>query len=386
MKTRYIAPIILTAVLLLALPSNAAAQSSVVRLKVVNVPVDSGLLAQLLPDFERTTGYRVEVDKRGDDLYDAARQGTADLTISHYGHVGVESFMADGLGLWPRAVFSNQAVLIGPATDPAGIRGIEDAVEAFRRIAASRSKFLVNNAGTEKYLAQVLWEASGRPDRGDWFVDQGLRDQASVQTAGNMGAYILWGIVPFLKFKETTPSSLQALVTDDPLFQRVMVSIVINPDKLSGINAPGAMALQKYLSAPSTQAQIRAFRYPGLDRQLFWPAARDNSSSFLSAATQPAVTGMSFNPASVRAGGSMTVTFAGTNIFPHTYLDVRFRAPGGTADEVAMNWQQGASGVHNVALGTTAGTWTVTGIRAHVGADDHSAPFVSVSIGLAVLP
>ena len=133
-------------------PKPAVAQSSVVRLQVVNVPVDSGLLASLLPDFEKTTGYRVDVDKKGDLVYDMARQGAADLVLSHYGHAGMDDFMADGLGLWPRAVFANQSVLLGPSTDPAGVRGMQDAVQAFRRIAETKSLFLVNNAATEKYL------------------------------------------------------------------------------------------------------------------------------------------------------------------------------------------------------------------------------------------
>src|SRR5438876_11738821 len=73
------------ACMVLALCSTVAAQSSTVRLQVVNVPVDSGLLAMLLPAFERTTGYSVQVSK-GEDVYGMARQGAADLVLSHYGH------------------------------------------------------------------------------------------------------------------------------------------------------------------------------------------------------------------------------------------------------------------------------------------------------------
>ena len=262
------------AVLLLVfvLCHTASAQSTLVRLDVVNVPVDSGLLAELLPEFESTTGYRVQVDKMGDQAYDAARLGQADLVISHYGHVGVEAFMADGLGLWPRAVFANQSVIVGPPSDPAGIRGTQDAVEAFRRIAQTQSRFLVNNAATEKYLTQTLWEAAGRPDPGAWFINSGLRDQPVIQAAERMGGYVLWGVVPFLKFREASQSKLEALVLDDPLFQRMMVSIVVNPDKVPGVNAAGALALQKYLGSAAGQAKIRAFRYPGVDHPLFWPA------------------------------------------------------------------------------------------------------------------
>ena len=385
MKNRYISQIVLAAALAVVSAFHAFAQTSVVRLKVVNVPVDSGLLAAVLPDFERTTGYRVEVDKRGDDLYDVVRQGTTDLAISHYGHPGVEPFLAEDLGRWPRTVFSNQAVLLGPPSDPAGIHGIQDAIEAFKRIAETKSRFLVNNAATEKYLGQILWEGAGRVDLGEWYIDRGLRDQPAIQAAESMGAYVLWGVVPFLKFKEASQSTLEALVTDDPLFQRIMVSIVPDPAKFAGINLSGGVALQTYLAAPATQAKIRAFRYPGFDHQLFWPAARDNSPSFLSA-IQPAATTISFDAASVRAGGTMSAIFAGTNISEQTYFDVRFRAPGATTDDVALNWQYGSSAMHTISAGTAAGTWMVTGLRAHDQPNDHSAPYVSVSTNVTVLP
>src|SRR5262249_56012623 len=88
----------------------------------------------------------------------------ADLVRAHYGHGGTEDFCAEGLGLWPRPVFANQAALIGPSSDPARVAGTRDAVEAFRRIARAKAPFVVNNAATEKYLADVLWQAADRPD------------------------------------------------------------------------------------------------------------------------------------------------------------------------------------------------------------------------------
>src|SRR5437762_3461526 len=112
-------------------PIHTAAQFSTVRLAVVPAPEETGLLAALLPDFERESGYRVEVYS-GEDVHEVARAGHADLVISHYGHAGTESFMTQGFGLWPRAVFANQIAIIGPVNDPARISGLQDAGEAFR--------------------------------------------------------------------------------------------------------------------------------------------------------------------------------------------------------------------------------------------------------------
>ncbi|HEY3129666.1 MAG TPA: hypothetical protein VGL91_09415 [Acidobacteriota bacterium] len=379
------------AAVVLALSLAIQAQSSAVRLQVVNIPVDSGLLADLLPDFERTTGYHVDISK-GEQVYDFARQGAADLVLSHYGHAGVDNFMSDGFGLWPRIVFANQAVIIGPSSDRAGIRGLLDGVEAFRRIAQTKSRFVVNNAATEKYLAQVLWEAAGRPDQTGWYTDSGLRDQPAIQAAANSQAYVLWGIIPFLKFKETVTSNLEALVLDDPVFQRGMMTVLVSPEKVSGVNVAGAFALQKFLTLESTQARIRAFRYPGVSNQLFWPAARDNIGSFLldnsplPTTADPAVNSIVFDPANARVGATLTTTFAGANLSAQTYFDVRFRKLGAATDEIALNWQQGATATHNIPATTPPGTWKITGVRAHRDANDHSGSFIPVPATLTVVP
>jgi tungstate transport system substrate-binding protein len=266
-----------------ALPPGGAkpiSRAPVVRLAVVFTPEESGLLAELLPEFERQTGYQVEVDSR-EDVYDVARNGKADLVISHYGHPGVEPFVTEGLGLWPRTVFANQAALLGPSGDPAHVGGLNDAVEAFRRIAHQRARFLVNNSAAEKYLAEILWEGAGRPDKGNWYIDRGLQQQQAVEAAAELGAYTLWGLVPFLRLRERSELDMEALLLSDPLLQRIMVSVVVNPEKIPGSHVKGALALQRYMIAPATQARIRSFRYPGLNHQMWWPSGRNNAGAFL---------------------------------------------------------------------------------------------------------
>ena len=97
-------------------------------------------------------------------------------------------------------------------------------------------------------------------------------------------------------------------------------------------------------------------------------------------------TGVTFEPASVRAGGSVTATFTGLGLSAQTYFDLRFRAPGSTTDNVALNWQQGTSGVHTIAAASPTGTWSITGLRAHRELTNFSSPFLSVPASLTVLP
>jgi len=217
----------------------------------------------------------------GEEPYELARRGMADLVIAHYGHPGTQAFVEEGLGRWPRMVFANQAALVGPAADPIGIRGLADAVAAFRSIALGGGEFIVNNATTEKYLADVLWEASGRPPKGGWYLDLGLRDQAAIEMAGRRGAYTLWGVVPFVRLQEQRSLGMDVMVQEDPLFQRIMVAVVVNPDRVAGTQAEAATTFQRFLMEPGNQALIRGVRHHGLREQTWWPAGRNNAAADL---------------------------------------------------------------------------------------------------------
>lgn len=286
-----------------ALSSPAVAASTVVRLATVFTPADSGLLTALLPGFEQESGLRVEVSE-GKDLYDQARAGKVDLLISHYGFEDVAPFVQSGFGQWPLTLFSNQAALLGPTADPARVRGLADAIQAFRQIAETNSPFVVNNGGNVKYLENELWYGAGKPEKGAWYIDLGLRQDVAVQEASRRGAYILWGAVPFLQRGPGQGNGagrgngtgggggtgqpggsgrlvLEPLVLGDPILHRMMVSIVVNPSKVPGVNSDGATALQRYLLRAETQARIRAYRDPNVDQPLWWPAARNNDPAAL---------------------------------------------------------------------------------------------------------
>jgi membrane-associated phospholipid phosphatase len=97
------------------------------------------------------------------------------------------------------------------------------------------------------------------------------------------------------------------------------------------------------------------------------------------------VTGLTLNPASARTGDRFSATISGMNIGDKTYFDLRFRAPGSSRDEVALNWQQGTVGNHTVPSAAAVGTWTITGIRSHQVIDDFSGNFANVSSALEVV-
>ena len=101
---------------------------------------------------------------------------------------------------------------------------------------------------------------------------------------------------------------------------------------------------------------------------------------------EPTPTGITFSPNPVRVSGSVTATITGASLDSSTFFDIRFRSPGTTVDEVVTNWQQGLSALHAVSAGTTTGTWTVTGLRAHKDPANTAGPFVTISATLSVQP
>jgi hypothetical protein len=96
------------------------------------------------------------------------------------------------------------------------------------------------------------------------------------------------------------------------------------------------------------------------------------------------VTALEFDPVTALINGSFAATFSATDLSDDTYYDIRFRLPGAESDDVALNWQQGRTAVHRVPIGTVAGDWAISGVRAHQGVNDHRADFVLVSAILKV--
>jgi tungstate transport system substrate-binding protein len=254
-------------------PPAPVADPAVVRVASVPTAVEGDLLPALVHDFPA----RVELSARP-DVYAAARDGRADLVVSHYGHHDCERFVLDGLGEWPRTVFSNQMALVGPPSDPARIRGLTDAAEAFERIATSRSPFVVNDLDGVRYLTEILWQCAGRPARAGWFLDDQHQREDAMAVAARLGGYSLWGLTPFLRTHRQRPLPLEPLVLADPLLQRLLVSVVV---RAPGCNQDGARALQSHLLAPATQARIRATRYPTDEHVCWMPAGRHNRTAVL---------------------------------------------------------------------------------------------------------
>lgn len=267
--------------LLFAHPATANVKDAAakpIRLAVVYAPMFSGLMTNLIDDFKKQSGRDVTI-VAGTDIYDRARAGEADIVISHYGFSEVERFVQAGYGWWPRPVFSNQMVIIGPKDDPARIRGATSAIEAFRRLAEAKATFVPNALPAVMNLTDYLWESAGRPDKTGWFLEATESKGRAITLAEEKGGYVIWGAAPFLQFVQKHETQMQILVANDPIFQRIMCSVVVNPDKVPGANEEGATVFEEYLLSPRAQSLVAAFRTPDSgDMQLWWPAALHNDN------------------------------------------------------------------------------------------------------------
>lgn len=273
-----VAAILLSVAVLAAGALSLAAQPTGVRLALVNVPED--VLRPLLPAFETQHNLRASIVYTGNDPFAVGRAGNADLIVAHFGHAGVEPFVTAGLGLWPKAILSNQMALMGPSSDPAGVRGTRTLAEAFRRIAATKAPYISNASAGTRYLEDIALSGAALA-KGGVFGAGTLENAAAVKVAAERGAYVLWGVPPFLRWKRQQSveqaTDLAPLMIDDPMLQRLMVSIVVNARAVKGVNADGAQQLQSFLLSPASQARIAAFRYPDFNQQVWWPAGRHNS-------------------------------------------------------------------------------------------------------------
>lgn len=255
------------------------ADPKLLRVASVKTAVEGGLLPKLVDRFEATTGTRVVVST-GEMVYTRAREGAIDLVISHFGHKEAEQFILDGRGEFPRTVFSNQMVLLGPSADPAGVRGLADAGEAFQRIAKAKAPYLLNDLDGVRYLTDILWHQAGKPDRKGWFLDEDVARSGAIRRAIELGAYMMWGLTPFVRETAGKDSPLEPLVLSDQLLQRMLVSVIVKPTP-HATNVDGARAFQNYLLSSETQAAIRTTRYTGFDAVAWVAGGRHNRSAIL---------------------------------------------------------------------------------------------------------
>jgi tungstate transport system substrate-binding protein len=233
---------------------------------------DSGLLDVLLPAFEKQSGYQVQLVSVGSgQALQMAEEGNADVLLVH-SPAAEKDFMAQGFGMERRLVMHNDFVLVGPASDPAGIKG-KTLPEALKAIYESGATFVSrgDQSGTNvKELA--LWKTAGLdPATRPWYLETGQGQGATLSIASEKGGYALTDRGTFLAYRANV--ALMILVEGDASLLNVYHVITVNPEKWPKVNLAGAQAFADFITSAQGQQIIRDFGVGEYGQPLFYPDA-----------------------------------------------------------------------------------------------------------------
>ena len=233
---------------------------------------DTGLLDALLARFRAAGGPEVKAIAVGTgEALAMGKRGDADVLVVH-APASEQEFMAAGDGRNRRALWHNDFVLLGPAADPAGVRGLHSASDALARIAHAGAPFASrgDDSGTHK-KEKALFSAAGVTPPWPGFLSTGQGMSETLRIASEKGAYVLSDRGTFLKQHDHL--ELAILVEGDPPLDNPYHVIEVDPGKHPGVNADGARRFADFLCAPETQAFVAGFGAAEFGRPLFVPDA-----------------------------------------------------------------------------------------------------------------
>jgi tungstate transport system substrate-binding protein len=232
----------------------------------------SGLFSYLLPEFKKASGINVKVVALGTgQALDMGRRGDADVLFVH-DQVAEEKIVADGFAVKRYAVMYNDFVLIGPAADPAKVKG-RDIVEAMKKIAAVNGNFISRGDKSGTHAAELrYWKTATIENKavmGTGYKECGCGMGPALNMASSLGAYVLADRGTWLSFKNRT--DLTILVEgDNRLFNQYGVMLV-NPAKHPQTKAAEGQKFVDWVVSSTGQAVIASYKIGG--EQLFFPNA-----------------------------------------------------------------------------------------------------------------
>ncbi len=259
----------------LAMVFAVAAQAAEMRMAVTTSFNNSGLSDILLPQIKADLDLdvRLLVVGTGQALRLGAG-GDVDAVLVH-SRKAEEAFIADGNAPYRREIMYNDFVIIGPASDPAGIAAVATTQEALTAISASEAPFVSrgDDSGTHKKEI-AMWAGANIIPAGRWYRPVGAGMGAALNTASAMNAYILADRASWLKFGNK--GDLALLFEGDPILFNQYAYLPISPDKHSHVNHVAAKQLEDWLAGDKAKSLIDGYVLEG--QRLFTHNARPSEN------------------------------------------------------------------------------------------------------------
>jgi tungstate transport system substrate-binding protein len=256
-------------------PTIRAATPDRLILATTTSTQDSGLLEYLLPDFEKEFNTKVDVIAVGTgQALQLGKDGNADVLLVH-ARAQEDAFMKDGHGTRREDVMYNDFVIVGPESDPAGIKGMTNSVDAFKKLAeagaAGKAIFISrgDKSGTNsKELA--IWKKAEIAPEGKWYVSAGQGMGEVLTMTEEQQAYTLSDRATYLT-RTKKGLTLQIMVEKDKDLLNPYGVIIVNPEKGSQINAGLATKFLEWIISVPVQQEIGEFGKADFGQSLFVP-------------------------------------------------------------------------------------------------------------------
>ncbi len=256
-----------------AAPATEPPANTNIILSTTTSTQDSGLLDILVPMFQEQTGYTVQTIAVGSgEAMKMGEQGNADILLVH-APPSEKTFMDAGNGTDRFLVMHNDFIIVGPSSDPAGIKGMTSAVDSFKAIYDTGSPFITrgDDSGTHKKELDLWKSAELDPAGQDWYTETGQGMGASMIVASEKAAYILTDRATYLANKDNY--QLEILLGGDNSLLNVYHVITVNRAKWPKVNYEGALAFAKFMTDSATQEVIGQFGVDKYGEPLFYPDA-----------------------------------------------------------------------------------------------------------------
>lgn len=245
---------------------------------------DSGLLEVLIPEFQKQTGYVVKTVSVGSGAALAmGEKGEADVLLVH-SPAAEKVLVEKGFGTNYKLVMHNDFLIIGPANDPAGIKGMKSSAEALKKIKDSNNPFISRGDKSGTHTMELnLWKAAGiTPASSNTYLEAGQGMGATITLANQKNAYTLTDRATYLAQQKNI--SLVPVVEGEKALLNIYHVMTVNPEKWPKVNAEGGKAFADFMVAPATQDMISKFGVDKYGQPLFFPDAGKNEADLGKAA------------------------------------------------------------------------------------------------------